>query len=104
VDDGPRFDPAWTKLPAPGSQRQAVLLYFAANGPGTREQAKTALGITSEGTTRVFELIQGGFLHETGEERLSANGKLAAVVDLTDHARRELRLVPTRWYPGGKRV
>lgn len=102
-EEEPQIDPAWFKLPSPGSQRQAVLLHFFAVKQATREQAKDALGITSEGTTRIHELMQGGFLSETGERVLTEHGKTAAVVAPTEKARRELRLVPKAWFPGGVR-
>jgi hypothetical protein len=98
-------DPRLLKLPKSGSQRQGYLLTVLALGSCTREEAKTAMGLDglSDCHTRVSELIQGGFLVETGEKRLTRSGDNAAVVTLTEKAKRELRLVPTRWFPGNVR-
>lgn len=107
VDDRPKPpDPRLLKLPGAGTQRQAYLLHFAKVGHATREQAKTALGLDgfSDCHTRVSELISGGFLSETGEKEPTRSGDMAAVVAITDKARKQINLAPKAWFPGGVRV
>lgn len=107
IERDPNYvEPRLLKLPSTGSQRQGYLLHFVANGPDTREGAKTAMGLDgfSDCHTRVSELIQGGWLAETGEERLTRSNSKAAVVAITDKAKRALNLATNDWFPGGIRV
>lgn len=109
VDESPRQPlPSWLRLPKKGSQRQAFLLAYAKAGPEglTREQAKDALGLTdhSDCFTRVSELVEGGFLAPTGEQRRTRAGELASVVATTPKAKTELNLVSMHWFPDSKRV
>jgi hypothetical protein len=101
-----RVDPRLLELPGSGTQRQGYLLHFLANGPDTREGAKTAMGLDgfSDCHTRVSELITGGWLAETGEEWTTRSGSKAAVVSVTDKARKAINLKPAKWFPGGVRV
>lgn len=109
VDESPRETPSsWLRLPKKDSQRQAFLLAYAQAGSAglTREQAKDALGLTdhSDCFTRVSELVEGGYLAPTGEQRRTRAGELAAVVAITDKAKGEMWRATRHWFPDGKRI
>jgi hypothetical protein len=76
------------KLPATGSQRQRVLLYFLReNGPRSRDDVKSGLSLDDgSADPRCLELIQGGWLVET------------------DKARSSVKLAKRDWFPLGIRV
>jgi hypothetical protein len=105
-DEGPRIDPAWSLLPKPGSQRQAVLLAFYKTDHlyGCRDRIKRLAGIDSEGTTRFYELMMGGWIEETGGIERTEAGEWAAVLRLTEKAHKEINRAPKAWFPGGVRV
>lgn len=97
---------AWFKLPSTNTQRQGYLLHFVANGPDTREGAKTAMGLDglSDCHTRVSELLQGGWLVETGDKRVTRSGDHAAVVTITEKTRRAVKLAKRDWFPNNVRI
>lgn len=106
VHNEPRFEPGWEKLPKTGTQRQATLLHFIREGRSTRDRCKLALGLGSHSdcATRVTELIRGGFLRETDETWLTNAGDRAAVVEITDKARKLVKLARRDWFPLGVRI
>lgn len=79
--------------PRQGTQRHRVLGAVAlARGGATADQVSAHLGLPPQTAgPRVWELRQGGWLQPTGEERMTRNGSMAAVYELTpkavDHVR-----------------
>jgi hypothetical protein len=100
----PVADPAWSKLPAPGSQRQAVLLKFF-EGDWTRDDFRQFTDL-SDGSIdpRIYELEQGGLIVKTGVTKITQYGGNASVLTLTEKAKRLVNLAPKAWFPGGIRV
>ena len=98
-----KTDPNWCKMPKTDTQRQRVLLKFLEQD-WTRDELVADTGESDSAIdSRVLELEQGGHLVKTGETRVTRFGGEAAVLTLTAITRRELRLVPTKWFPGNVR-
>lgn len=78
---------ALDNFPKQGSQRERVLLSLLER-PATRDELVIRLRL--RGNTirpRVKELIDGGWVRETGITHKTATGSDAAVLDVTDRAR-----------------
>lgn len=96
-------DPNWFKLPSANSQRQSVLLLILEGGK-TRDELCHALDRENSSIdARVLELIGGGWIIESDEQRQTRYGRKATVLEATDKARSNCRLAPLKWFPGGVR-
>ena len=82
---------AWAVAPRTGTQRRKVLVAIAYK-PRTDEelQADLAMSGNTERPRRV-ELVEGGWIEDSGERRKTRAGDDAIVWSLTEKARAELR-------------
>lgn len=70
--------------PRTGTQRERVLRYLLAN-PATDEAIETALGLSH--TPRRLELVEGGWVEDSGQRRPTTRKTNAVVWRATDRAR-----------------
>ena len=66
--------------PASGTQRRAVLLFITDLGGATDEEIQLGLGMNpSTQRPRRVELVEGGWIEDSGERRKTRSGRSAVV-------------------------